>query len=135
MQEVADIAGNFEGGSIPMWGTFITILGLVIKFWPVWKRLAMDVNDKLIADLRTDGETLRLQLHEVQREAAEYRKRCEAENDELREQMRHLRDDLAGLRRQIIQQQGATVIALSGADTPAARDAVSHAIEAGVPKA
>lgn len=62
-----------------MWGTFtLAVLAMILRFTPIWRRLSMTANDKLIEDIRRDAVDLRAEMAGLKSDMAEVTARCSA---------------------------------------------------------
>jgi len=62
-----------------MWGTFIlALMTIVLRFTPIWRKLSMTENERLIDDIRTDATILRKEMADLKSEMASVTARCSA---------------------------------------------------------
>jgi hypothetical protein len=71
--------GGFQRGSLPMWGTFVLALAaMILRFSPIWRKLSMTMNDKLIEDIRRDAAELRVEMAGLKTDMSDVTARCGA---------------------------------------------------------
>jgi hypothetical protein len=91
--------GGFQRGSVPMWGTFaLGLLAMILRFTPIWRKLSMTANDKLIGDIQADAALLRTEMAALKSEMSEVTARCasaEIRNSQLEFAVQMATDEIA----------------------------------------
>jgi hypothetical protein len=80
--EVGSLLGMFGGfskGTLPGWGLFLLVAaGMLLRFTPIWKKLSMTENDKLIADIQEEATRLRHDIRDMKQSVVLLTARCTA---------------------------------------------------------
>lgn len=76
---IAEAFGGFSKGTLPGWGLFLLVAaGMLLRFTPIWTKLRMSANDKLIADIQEDATKLRHDMRDMKQTMMLLTARCTA---------------------------------------------------------
>ena len=108
LTEIASILKDFTPGAAGIWVLVVWALVNSLKEWRETRKLSLedriarrDGYAKQVESLSAENRDLRHDLADLERRYGEYRDLCHSETDQLREQVRSLQDELAGIKRTI----------------------------------
>lgn len=128
---VSNLPGFIAESTLPQWitaffggGTFVALLRLLLA----WRKQSLESEEQIRDHYSTEVAALRDQLQKIEThyrrmiaDSDDRHEKCQEDRDLLRERVKHLEDEVSGLRRQIVASSADRVISLSGSEAPEAR--------------
>jgi chromosome segregation ATPase len=118
--ELPKIFAEFTPGAYGIWSGVLMFAAWWLREWRETRKLSADDRQarregyaKQVENLQGENRRLRTDLTERDRVHDEYRHACQAETDQLRQEIRGLEDQVTGLKRRIDAQAGAVARAVT----------------------
>lgn len=125
MGDISKILAEFTPGAYGIWTGVLMFAGWWLKEWRETRKLSLDDRNarregyaKQVAELTAENRSLRADLVAAEDRHDRYRHACQAETDQLRNDIRGLEDTITGFKRRLDQQASTLGRAILGADTP-----------------